>query len=182
MAPLYEGRARAGPDGNERFGHVVFVNDVYFCAYEVLRCVRAWRCGGGVVCVGDVAWVWSFIPTRLLHHTTTNNKCRLLLYGADLACGLDLFLEPDPGKYLRKGQPEAAATRKELTFYDLWVARDARGRRFQWGPPFARHVDAYAAAADPGQGGSASYSFSKRKERCVRGGLGLFGKGGRWWL
>ena len=39
MAPLYEGRARAGPQQDEHFGHVVFVNDVFFCAYEVLRCV-----------------------------------------------------------------------------------------------------------------------------------------------
>lgn len=39
MAPLNEGRARAGPQQDERFGHVVFVNDVFFCAYEVLRCV-----------------------------------------------------------------------------------------------------------------------------------------------
>lgn len=31
MAPLYEGRA------GSPFGHVVFVNDVFFCAYDVLR-------------------------------------------------------------------------------------------------------------------------------------------------
>ncbi len=47
MAPLYDGRAAAaGPTGQEeRFGHVVFVNDVFFCAYEVLRCVFG-GCGG----------------------------------------------------------------------------------------------------------------------------------------
>ncbi len=87
-----------------RFDNVVFVNDVYFCAYEVLR---------------------------------------LLLYNADLACGLDLFLEPYPDKH-----PETAALRKELTFYDLWVARDEEGQRFQWGPPFVRHVRGQARAGD----------------------------------
>jgi len=95
--PVTRRQTRGGqPSQQRRFDHVVFVNDVYFCAYEVLR---------------------------------------LLLYNADLACGLDLFLEPSPNKH-----PETAAVRKELTFYDLWVARDEKGQRFQWGPPFVRHV------------------------------------------
>ena len=81
---------------HDRFDHVVFLNDVYFCAYEILR---------------------------------------LLLYNADLACGLDFFLEPFPDLH-----PDTAAVRKELTFYDLWVARDEEGQRFQWAQPFVKHV------------------------------------------
>lgn len=88
------------------------------------------------------------------------------MYGADLACGVDLFLEPDPAKYLRKGQPEAAEVRKELTFYDLWVARDIRGRRFQWAPPFALHVAPAVDAEE--EAASAQRRYSKRKERCVK--------------
>ena len=96
-APLTRRQTRGGqPSQQRRFDHVVFVNDVYLCAYEVLR---------------------------------------LLLYNADLACGLDLFLEPFPDKH-----PETTAVRKELTFYDLRLARDEEGQRFQWGPPFVRHV------------------------------------------
>jgi hypothetical protein len=113
-------------------------------------------------------------------------KIRLLMYGADLACGLDMFLEPDPAKYLRKGQPEAAEVRKELTFYDLWVARDIQGQRFQWAPPFALHVAPakaavdVAAAADAGADAealtSAQRRHSKRRERCVdKFGLGWIG-------
>ncbi len=71
------------------------------------------------------------------------------MYGADLACGVDLLLEPDPDKYARRGQPAVAEIRRELTFYDLWVARDIWGRRFAWAPPFVQDVE----AAPPGAGG-----------------------------
>lgn len=92
------------------------------------------------------------MPTCLL---ASSIHFRLLMYNADLACGLDIFLEPDPHKYLRKGQPEAAEIRRELTFYDTWVARDAHGRRFQWGPPFVQRR---------GAGGGAE----EEADRCVR--------------
>lgn len=61
---------------------------------------------------------------------------RLLMYGSvsDLACGLDLYLEPEPFR-----DPASTAVRRELTFYDTWVARDLEGQRFQWGPPFVQH-------------------------------------------
>lgn len=60
---------------------------------------------------------------------------RLLMYGSvsDLACGLDLYLEPEPFR-----DPASTAVRRELTFYDTWVARDLQGQRFQWGPPFVQ--------------------------------------------
>jgi hypothetical protein len=104
------GPARPGPSGAEAVCWLsvclsvsqVFINDVLFCAYHVLR---------------------------------------LLWYGADLACGVDLLLEPNPRQYLKRRQPDKYRKASAgPTFYDIWVARDERGHSFDWERPYALNV------------------------------------------
>mmetsp|Transcript_7713 Transcript_7713/g.19672 ORF Transcript_7713/g.19672 Transcript_7713/m.19672 type:complete len:597 (-) Transcript_7713:370-2160(-) len=71
------------------FDQILFINDVYFCASDLLQ---------------------------------------MMQHDADMVCAIDLF-PPDP--YHRQ-----ECIQKNSGFYDIWVARDIRGRRLNNCPPY----------------------------------------------
>ncbi|KAK9819667.1 hypothetical protein WJX72_000923 [[Myrmecia] bisecta] len=89
LSPLYEGHSGRGPWPADR---IIYLNDVYFCAGDILR----------------------LIATK-----------------GDLVCGFDVVPQgpqQQQGPAGEEGEP--GDTISHLRVYDIWVARDALGRRF----------------------------------------------------
>ncbi|CAN0231911.1 unnamed protein product, partial [Phaeothamnion confervicola] len=123
LRPLFESR--------ETFDQVVYLNDIYFCAGDVLDLVRMVAQHGA-----DYSCSVDYVGREVSNSSTLSqsfNYCSFI-YSS--------FIPNGP-----EGEPSAAAPvqgHDETRLYDTWVARDAKGANFVNDWPYICDADSQA--------------------------------------
>ncbi|KXZ52448.1 hypothetical protein GPECTOR_9g492 [Gonium pectorale] len=143
LEPLQQQNRTAG--SGRRFRRVVFLNDIYFCSYDVLRLLA--YDSADMVCgldfIKSPLWLLAEHERRevMAAHLAAAAPHPL---PAGLAGALSrLWLPYKIWKKLYGKRPDLWPWSPRLLFYDIWVARDAGGGRLRNLPPYS--LDAWTA-------------------------------------